>query len=54
MWKIKAIVYNRKTADWMETGISSNIRPKRTENTPGVLDIRLKFKSVRPIMAKCP
>ena len=33
--KMRTIVYNWKTDDLMETGFSSNIRPKRAENTPG-------------------
>ena len=29
------ILYDWKTADWMEAGFSLNNRPKRAENTPG-------------------
>ena len=32
---IRAISYNYKMADWMETGFSFNNRVKRAENAPG-------------------
>ena len=59
---IRAILYNRKTADRIEVGLSFSNRPKRFKNTPvrrqassyhRFRDIRLQFMSVRPISENC-